>query len=297
MQVPENDAPLPDSPPSASPPPIPPTPPSEGPAHRRPGSRFKRSEWPAEKTGPAPLDLTRVFSLTFSTFFKNLHRLFVISLVVFSPILICGGLYVAVVGRGEASDLVIALLLAMDLLFLHHLLTAALVSGVNQELKGGTLSVGDSLQAAISHVVAVTALGVMTLVGLWLGFVLLIVPGVLLLCSWCTAFPALMEEGIGPRAALERSAKLTKGSRLAVFSVLILLLLAIYSAMSFGMLPIMLIFREGGGGAVYFLVGQFILIFGRSLLAVLSAVLYHELRVGFDAVFSVGTSSMFQYVA
>ncbi len=171
------------------------------------------------------------------------------------------------------------MLLAMDLLFFQHLLTAALVSGVSQDLKGGTLSVGAALQAAFSRVGPILALGSIILVGLWLGFALLIAPGIILLCVWCSAFPAMMEEGIGPRAALQRSAGLTKGSRLAIFSVFILLLLAIYSAMSFGMIPLTLIFKEGGGGAIYLLVGQTILLLGRSLLAVLSAVIYHELRV------------------
>jgi len=45
------------------------------------------------------------------------------------------------------------------------------------------------------------------------------------------------------------------------------------------MIPLTLIFKEGGGGAIYLLVGQTILLLGRSLLAVLSAVIYHELRV------------------
>ena len=235
-----------------------------------------------------------MISLTFSTFFKNLHRLLLVSVIVFLPNLLCGGVYLAVVGPSRMSAPLLGTLIALDLLVLNHLLIAALVSGVGQDLKGETMSIGSSLQAAFSRAGPAIVLGVITLAGLVLGYTLLIVPGVILLCTWTVGFPALVEEKIGPMAALRRSGKLTRGSRLAIFSVVIIFLLACYTGFSFTMAPLMIVFDRGGGGPVFFLVAQCALLFVRSILAVLAAVIYHELRVGAEGLEIEQLGSVFE---
>lgn len=259
-----------------SPPPIPvssPAPPPIAPAVRRPRRSADRRQW------RQPLDFGRVYSLTFSTYFRNLHRLIVISLATFSPILIAGGLYYSFGVPGRDTGPFTLFILAVDLLVLHHLLTAAVVSGTTQVLKGGKMSIGGSMRAAVVRTVPVVGLGVIAVAGLAIGFTVFVAPGMILLCVWCAAFPALMEEGIGPIAALRRSAALSKGNRLIVFAVLIVLLMALYTLSSLAMLPVMLIFMGGGGKATVFIVVQCGLLLIRALFAVLSAVIYHELRV------------------
>jgi hypothetical protein len=259
------------SPPPGAPPPMPvsfPSPPPVVPAgrRRRPG-RVKA------------LDFGRVFTLTFSTFFRNLHRLIAISLGTFAPILIAGGLYYSFDVPGRSTKSFTMLILALDLLVLHHLLTAAVVSGTNQALSSGRMSIGGAVRAAFVRAASVVGLGVIALAGISIGFALLVAPGVILACVWCAAFPAMMQEKIGPLAALRRSAALSKGNRLVVFAVLIVLLMALYALSSLAMLPLMLIFMGGGGEATMFIVLQCGLLLLRALFAVLSAVIYHELRV------------------
>ena len=56
--------------------------------------------------------------------------------------------------------------------------------------------------------------------GVGLGLILLIVPGVLLAIRWAVATPIVMLEGLGARAAMRRSQELVVGHRKDVFRVL-----------------------------------------------------------------------------
>jgi hypothetical protein len=280
MQEPEGAAPEPErEAPSPPPTPVP---------------RARRRGGPVDPSKPPPLDLTRVLSLTFSTFFRNFHRLLLISLVVFAPVLLLGGILYGVAGVGESSTGITLLLLALDLLVLNHLLTAALVQGIGQDIRRGGMSVSRALQAAFGRTLPVIVLGNLLLGGLLFGFALLVLPGLILMCIWCAAFPAMMEEEVGPLEAIRRSAKLTKGSRLPIFSVLAILLLAIYTLSSITLMPVAIFFERGGGGVVLFLMAQSLLVLGRVILAVLSAVIYHELRVGGEGLELEELSAVFE---
>jgi Membrane domain of glycerophosphoryl diester phosphodiesterase len=57
-------------------------------------------------------------------------------------------------------------------------------------------------------------------IGVGLGLVLFVVPGVLLAIRWAVATPIVMLEGLGPRAAMRRSQELVEGHRKDVFVVL-----------------------------------------------------------------------------
>ena len=238
------------------------------------------------------LDLGRVLSLTFSTFFKNLHRLLLVSLIVFSPVLLSGGLYLALAGPVQTS--IPWLLPALDFLLLHHLLSAALIFGVSRELKGEKMTVRGSLHAALSRVGPVVGLGVFRMGTLLIGFALLVFPGVVLLCIWSVAVPALIEEKVGPIAALKRSAKLTAGSRLIIFAVYFILLLAAYVLSSFAMFPLMLLMMRSGPGPAFVFTALMFMLIGRAFLAVLTAVIYHELRVGGEGVGIEQLGSVFE---
>jgi uncharacterized membrane protein len=74
-------------------------------------------------------------------------------------------------------------------------------------------------------------LSILWAIGVGIGFMLLIVPGVIFLMKWAVAVPALVVERGGIFAAFTRSAELTKGARWKIFG-LSLLLLVIYWLLS-----------------------------------------------------------------
>jgi len=67
--------------------------------------------------------------------------------------------------------------------------------------------------------------------GIGIGFMLLIIPGFILLLMWAVAVPALVIERDGVASAFRRSAELTKGARWKILG-LFLLLAAIYWLLS-----------------------------------------------------------------
>jgi hypothetical protein len=59
-------------------------------------------------------------------------------------------------------------------------------------------------------------------VGLIVGFVLLVVPGLVLMTWWSMYVPAVVLEGRGPRAALRRSRELVRGHGVKVFTAYVM---------------------------------------------------------------------------
>lgn len=110
-----------------------------------------------------------------------------------------------------------------------------------------------------------------------LGFLLFVVPGVIIGCMLYVAIPACVIEKLGVTASMSRSVALTKGYRWQIFGLF--LLVVVISAL--GAFVFTLI---GGAG----LVGQ-LLAFGWQVVstafgAVLSAVIYHDLRMAKEGI-------------
>jgi hypothetical protein len=100
---------------------------------------------------------------------------------------------------------------------------------------------------------------ILAALGILLGFVLLIVPGVILALMWSVASYGIADRKLGPVEALKESARLTKGYRLRIFvlallSLLLIILMALLSAVPVvGELGVGLItaFFYGAGAVIY----------------------------------------------
>ena len=110
----------------------------------------------------------------------------------------------------------------------------ALVRATAAHSEGREASFAESATVGLRSVVPLFLLGILLGLGVMLGFVFLIVPGILLWVMWAVAAPALVEEGTGVIGAFGRSRFLTKGARWSVFGVgvVIVVLYWIFSAIS-----------------------------------------------------------------
>jgi hypothetical protein len=104
------------------------------------------------------------------------------------------------------------------------LVEAALTRVTVQSSEGRTVSFGDALGTAFSVVLPLIGLAIVAGIGIMLGMILLIVPGVILFLMWSVAAPALVVEREGVFAALTRSAELTKGARWKIFGIFLILI-------------------------------------------------------------------------
>jgi hypothetical protein len=82
-------------------------------------------------------------------------------------------------------------------------------------------SIGQSYQRAAARIGSLVGVAVLSALGIVLGVVLLLVPGLVLMARWAVAVPVVMYEGATPRAALKRSSDLVRGHGRAVFTVLV----------------------------------------------------------------------------
>lgn len=85
--------------------------------------------------------------------------------------------------------------------------------------EGGKVSLGDSLSTGLKVVLPLIALAIVSTIGIMLGMILLIVPGIILGLMWSVAVPALVVERVGVFEALGRSRALTKGAKWKIFGL------------------------------------------------------------------------------
>jgi len=95
-----------------------------------------------------------------------------------------------------------------------------------QMLSGRTVDLGQALSGGAKFFWGGLGVSILTSIGIGLGLLLVIAPGLFLMTIWAVALPAYIARGDGVSTALSESSVLTKGSRWNVFG----LMLAIWGA-------------------------------------------------------------------
>lgn len=90
------------------------------------------------------------------------------------------------------------------------------------------LSIGECFTFGLSTFLPGLGLLILWILGVGLGWVLFLVPGLILITMWSAALPALVSEGQGVIASFGRSRALTKGYRWTIFGTLIVALIIMY---------------------------------------------------------------------
>lgn len=103
-------------------------------------------------------------------------------------------------------------------------LQGALVYGTVRDLNGARATFAECLAMGLRNFLPVILLSILMGLALIVGFMLLIVPGVMLLVAWCVAVPARVSEQTGLIEAFGRSAELTRGNRWRIFGLMLLFL-------------------------------------------------------------------------
>lgn len=140
-----------------------------------------------------------------------------------------------------------------------------------RDVRGGNASFSDCLSAGLRDFTSAFGSIALTVMSVWL---LLILPCIGLATGWAVAAPAALTEGLGLRAALARSVKLTAPHRPQV-QVLVMLLGVLAISRSLLMMPI---WGEPAQGLAAFLVGDWLFpLLLTGFAAASGAVLYQEL--------------------
>jgi hypothetical protein len=125
---------------------------------------------------------------------------------------------------GTAAMIGISVFSALFAIVLAMITQGALVRATVAYSEGRRASLGESAMAGLSVALPLFLLGLGSAIGIALGFLLLIVPGVILYVMWSVAAPALVEERLGPIEAFGRSNYLTGGARWKIFGLMLVVL-------------------------------------------------------------------------
>jgi hypothetical protein len=162
----------------------------------------------------------RVFSRTGSVFSRNFPAFFAVTAVATLPSVLISEANLEQPGVAGAVWIALGLVLAVALGTLSQ---AIVVHGAFQDMRGRRVSLVESLSVAFGRLLPIIGLSICVSVAVALGFLLLVVPGVMMLVMWYVATPACIVEGLGPIASMRRSSALTKGHGWAVFGMMMLI--------------------------------------------------------------------------
>jgi hypothetical protein len=105
-------------------------------------------------------------------------------------------------------------------------LQAALVKAVDDVRDGrADLSLGETFAAAREHLGAVVVAGILAAIGIIVGLILLIVPGLVLMTWWAVIVPTIVLENRSAGESFTRSRELVRGYGWGVFGVIVLVIL------------------------------------------------------------------------
>ncbi len=174
----------------------------------------------AARDAPA-LEPGDVLARTWGLYRSHWRHLVTVAAVVYVPL---GGLtgLLTIVGW---PGLLAANVLNLAGLFLVQGAVVTIVADVRDGRRD--LGVGETLAAAGRRLVPVAAAGILATLGILLGLLLLIVPGLVLLTWWLVISPVIILEGASIPAAFARSRALVHGHAWAVFGVVVLTLLVL----------------------------------------------------------------------
>jgi hypothetical protein len=173
-------------------------------------------------------DMGRVVSRTFGAVGQNFVVFLGLSLLLSALPGFIWQMLIWSMGQGTAIAGLLAIPGFLFLFVSAYVLQAALVSGAVSFLNGRPAAFGPSLAIGFRSFLSLLLLAILMGLGEMLGFIALLVPGLILMTMWAVAIPVLVVERKSANEAMRRSRILTKGSRWAIFGLLVVFGIAAY---------------------------------------------------------------------
>lgn len=151
---------------------------------------------------------------------------------------------------------------------------AVIVHAAFQDMRGRPVDLRESIGVGFNRLIPIIGLAVVMAILGGIGFMLLIIPGLILMTMWFVSMPACVVERLGALSSLGRSSQLTKGHRWKIFGLMLLLIIVSV------VMTLLTEFILGAvGGALLAGIGSLIWngIWG-AFYAITAVVSYHDLR-------------------
>ncbi|MEA2456651.1 MAG: hypothetical protein QOI45_2913, partial [Thermoleophilaceae bacterium] len=168
----------------------------------------------------AKLDTARVFERIFTIYREQFTLLIPAALVLFLPVAILNGIL------ATSGGVVIALASAAIALIATYWFQGMVVEAVVDILDGRRdHTVGSLFSSASPFIGRLIGAGILATIIVIIGFVLIVVPGLIALTFLALVAPAVVIDRLGVTDALRRSRELVRGDAWRVFGVIVVLFL------------------------------------------------------------------------
>jgi hypothetical protein len=168
----------------------------------------------------AKLDTGRVFQRIFSFYGSQFTLLIPAALLLFIPIALLNGLLLS------SGGLLLGLLAGALSLIATFWYQGMVVEATRDILDGRRdQTIGSLFSSASPFIAPLIAVGILAGIGIAIGLVLLIIPGLFLITIWAVIVPVIVVERAGVFDSFGRSHQLVKGSGWQVFGVIVVIFL------------------------------------------------------------------------
>jgi hypothetical protein len=213
------------------------------------------------------LNVGEIISRTFSIYVDQASVLLPAAAVVF----VLTGILTAVLVVIAPLLAIAALIIALVATTLFTGMVVELVADVQDGRRDAT--VGQLLEAARPVIGKLILVGIVAGIGILIGFVLIVVPGLILITIWAVAAPVIVLERPPGLGALSRSRELVRGNGWQVFGVLVVLVIGVEI-----LAVILESIGDSAGAGAGIVVRVIVQILTAPLAALAASVLYFELR-------------------
>jgi hypothetical protein len=156
------------------------------------------------------------------------------------------------------------------------LATAAMSYGTYESLRGRPASLGQCLKKGLPLIIPAIVVTILWALATFAGFLLLIIPGIILGTIWYVIIPVTVVERPGIFAAFGRSAELTRGNRWRVFGISLVVGVIVWVI---NMLAGLTSLVTAGNASAVLLVGWIVAAVNLVIGSVVVAVVYYYLRI------------------
>lgn len=216
-----------------------------------------------------PRSGTELLDAAFQLLRDNFKLFFLVALGAFVPIMI-----IEVAVAVDTTGLSALLNMLVSLVF-EPLATAAIIVVASERYMGRDVTPGEALGRVWARIGTVVATALIFNFVVGIGLVLLIVPGLYFATRFFAMMPAVVIEGYNSSTSQDRSARLTKGSRMRILGLFVV---------SYLIFIILLVIATGAAGALFgevagVVVARIVMAGIYPFIGVVTTLLYYDLRI------------------
>lgn len=199
-----------------------------------------------------------------------------IGLVLYGPLAIAQELLVGVENQAPAEmnlpSVIVGMLLVLSFLALTPIAQGAMTLAIGDVYRGNTMAMGDAFRGGLRRALPLVGTYLLQSLGIVVGLVLLVLPGLYLMVAWMLTTQIVMLEGLAGPTALGRSRELLKEHMLRALGIVIV------AGVIVGVLQVGLDLLLSGIPVVRGVVSALVQSVGLAFVTAVSVVLYFDLR-------------------